>query len=264
MKRLTVTIFVCALGLTPAVGAEPQDPWLKDIEWYTRPSGDDMARHYPGRASAEEKGGWAILSCRVGGDRRLTGCKVAAEAPEGYGFGAASLDVADEFRLVKPKNGSSLAGRKVRIPIAWSLEGNEGPPKAYPAGEPSMFVSVAPTGASKRQTFPCPSKAEPDQACIAISAKWEVRPEIEDLAELVRKGKDGASALECSVGSAGRLEKCKVSNSSPLTDDEVLAIAGRFQAAAVTEGGEPTDGRRVLLTFDWKILGQALEVFEAT
>lgn len=264
MKILASISLAVAIGIAPALGAEPADAWLKDFEWYTRPSGDDMAKHYPGRASAEEKGGWAIISCRISDDRRLTACKVAAEAPEGYGFGDAAVAVADEFRLVKPKDGQSITGRRVRIPIAWSLEGNQGPPKAYPAGEPSMIVSIAPSGTQKRLTFACPSKTEPDRACLAKSAEWQARPEIEDLANLVRKGADGASALECSVGAEGRLENCKVENSSPLANDEVLSIAERFRAAPKTADDEPTEGKRVLLTFDWKVLGEALKVFEGT
>lgn len=58
------------------------------------------APRYPRRGFRAPGGeGRVTLSCLVRGDRRLETCQIAAEDPEGYGFGRSALAAASEARV---------------------------------------------------------------------------------------------------------------------------------------------------------------------
>ena len=125
-----------------------------------------------------------------------------------------------------------------------------------------MLIQVAETQNGKG-AFPCPSKAAPGRMCLSFPVTWATRPKIEDLAALIGKAGDGTSVLECSADASGALENCRAANTAAgLTDNEVLSLAKLFKAEIPSSG--ETVSQRVMLTFDWKVLRTALEVFEAT
>ena len=88
-----------------------------------------MLRFYPERAQRLEVEGEAMFECSVNAKGVLSPCRVVAEAPSGYGFGEAALNLAKLFRM-KPisKEGAQVDGGLVRIPLRFKL-----PPTLTPA-----------------------------------------------------------------------------------------------------------------------------------
>jgi TonB family protein len=99
------------------------DPTLRDINpnWLRKPSGEDMAHAYPERAQREERSGHAVISCKTNVGGYLTDCRVESESPAGYGFGAAALSMADEFKIAPGMREGVLHEGHVRIPIAFRM-----------------------------------------------------------------------------------------------------------------------------------------------
>jgi protein TonB len=91
-----------------------------------------FAWYYPERAQRMEIDGKAVMSCDVTEEGRLTACELVSETPEGYGFGAATLEVSRYFKL-KPKldaDGKPVPGGRINFPLTWSLPKDEPPTKA--------------------------------------------------------------------------------------------------------------------------------------
>lgn len=88
--------------------------------WLRKPNGDDMARVYPDRAASNGIRGRATINCGVTARGALTQCRVVSETPEGEDFGAASLKLADKFRM-SPISGDcqSAEGASVTLPLMW-------------------------------------------------------------------------------------------------------------------------------------------------
>lgn len=106
-----IVVFALAGCATPQVART-----TKLSRWSHLPSADEMSRTYP--EEAFNKGvrvGTATLNCKLTATGHLTSCSVAGEAPQGLGFGAAALVVADKF-VAKDL---SSPGTEVSIPITW-------------------------------------------------------------------------------------------------------------------------------------------------
>lgn len=90
-------------------------------DWVRRPSGEDLARYYPMFARVLGKEGRAAIRCNVAATGLLEGCVVASEDPRGWGFGAATLEMAKGFRM-RPAtvNGEPVGDGKVTIPIHYA------------------------------------------------------------------------------------------------------------------------------------------------
>lgn len=122
----------CPALLSPAADSAPPatvevrswsmpSPLITRPDWVRKPSSDDMARFYPDRASRNGIHGKTAMTCRVTSRGSLTACEIVSETPEGEDFGAATLKVADKFRM-RPMTDDcvSVEGATVRIPLIWS------------------------------------------------------------------------------------------------------------------------------------------------
>ena len=96
-------------------------PQLTNVIWLAQPDGVAFARHYPQAAQEQRVEGRVILDCVVGDEGRLT-CVVQSEDPPGYGFGEATLAIAQEFRAGPvTRDGEPTAGRHVRRAVRWLM-----------------------------------------------------------------------------------------------------------------------------------------------
>ncbi|NEX93858.1 energy transducer TonB [Caulobacter sp. 17J65-9] len=106
-------------------------------DWASVPRYQDLEPFYPAEAAQFEVAGRGVIECRVRADGTLEACAVSEETPSGWGFGAATLAVAQFFRM-RPV-GESLAGGRVRVPLRWTPEGNPDNRRlcaAFEAGRP--------------------------------------------------------------------------------------------------------------------------------
>ena len=95
---------------------------ISNPHWLRQPTGDDFADVYPQRALVVGRSGAVLIDCSVTASGDLTACRVAEEAPTGWGFGAAALTLIKRFRLVpREEDGRPVGGAMVRIPIRFGF-----------------------------------------------------------------------------------------------------------------------------------------------
>jgi len=112
-----------ALALAGDPSAAPQDAKPVVPHWIRTPASVDLMRYYPRKAMADRVQGRGVAGCTVAEDGHLTSCVVLSETPAGYGFGEATVKIAEKVFRVSPKNpdGASTVGAHVQVPIRWSL-----------------------------------------------------------------------------------------------------------------------------------------------
>ena len=110
-------------SVTPV--ADPPEPRKQEIgqpNWIKRPGANEFARFYPDRAQRMEQEGSATITCAVTAAGSLTGCRLVRETPDGFGFGAATLKLAQYFKMSpRTVDGQPVEGGQVTIPIRFSL-----------------------------------------------------------------------------------------------------------------------------------------------
>lgn len=136
LPAAVVAVFLIAAAPVMAPGTEAD----RDPDWLVKPDGALMARFYPIRAWREDMEGRATIVCAVGLDTRLIDCIVQSEAPTGYGFGKAALDLADEMRMAPAIRNGLPVKAQVRVPLVFKLP-EPPPPLTLPdVGPPTLFA----------------------------------------------------------------------------------------------------------------------------
>ena len=70
-----------------------------------------------------EQEGTATITCAVTATGSLTGCRVIRESPGEFGFGAATLKLAQYFKMSpRTVDGRPVEGGQVTIPIRFNLD----------------------------------------------------------------------------------------------------------------------------------------------
>ncbi len=107
------TITVASLS-APAV--------IEDPNWVRTPSMDEFVAAFPVAAIEKGASGEALIECRVAAEGALDGCFVLTERGGDYGFGAATVALADHYRMAPVSlSGQQVAGGVVRVSMAWKL-----------------------------------------------------------------------------------------------------------------------------------------------
>lgn len=107
-------------GPPPRVVTDPSS--IDGIRWAEQPDARDFARLYPREALRRGLSGRATLDCVVNESYRLD-CEVENEDPPGVGFGAATLRIAEEFRIAThTDSGESTIGAHIRRTIRWVMQ----------------------------------------------------------------------------------------------------------------------------------------------
>jgi len=122
-----VVLFGLALAAPASATTAPPNT-VTNPDWLRKPSSDDITRYYPDAAQRHDIGGKVRVQCRLASDGVLNDCVVLSEAPTGYGFGEAALNVASRFQM-RPgtRDGQPIAGQII-IPITFAI-----PPPERPA-----------------------------------------------------------------------------------------------------------------------------------
>ncbi|MFL5296280.1 MAG: TonB family protein [Phenylobacterium sp.] len=96
--------------------------YLQSPNWSRRPGAEDLAKVYPAEAQKGRVEGDVVLHCHVAATGKLTDCGVLRETPEGAGFGAAALKLADLFEAREQvPEGGPKRGEDIRLPIRFRL-----------------------------------------------------------------------------------------------------------------------------------------------
>jgi TonB family protein len=95
-----------------------KDPW-----WTTSVNPEKVLSVYPAQAAeAGVKSGRGVADCLVAPDGRLVDCKAAREKPDGMGFGASAVAVAQLMQMNPwSEKGRPVTGARVKLPIDFNL-----------------------------------------------------------------------------------------------------------------------------------------------
>jgi|CXWL01.1.fsa_nt_gi TonB family protein len=202
-RALIVGILSCAFG-APSAQADPP-PEIRNPVWLRQPDARDFARNYPAQAASQAVEGRATIECFVRLDTTLD-CRVTAESPVSWGFGDATLLVAQSFRVEPARvDGVPTEGGRIRRTIRWVMPPEERDFTGMSAEERAMIEAVLPP----------------------ILPSWEEAPTTESV---LRETPSGASGVE------GRgVLSCRVREDRRLSCEPLAEMpAGRgFSAAAM-------------------------------
>ena len=198
---------------------------ITNPQWVRKPSGADLAQFFPSAARDRNISGRADIECTVQESGTLTDCVVISEAPEGYGFGQATVQAAAKFRM-RPRtvDGKPVGGSRVRTHIIWNL-GGVIPPRNNTL-DPAI-VAGAP---------------------VMIYRNSDFYP-----AEAKRAKVEGRAVVECVVQRNYKVADCVVLGEAPVNQGFGAAALRRVMSLEVrpTRASGETAGRKVRFPVYW-------------
>ena len=91
---------------------------IEDIEWLSRPNGEQVAAAYPSAALGRQMSGHVIFNCLFGATGRLESCVLESETPPMAGFAEAGMKLSNLFHATsRREDGLPLDGRPFRLAI---------------------------------------------------------------------------------------------------------------------------------------------------
>jgi hypothetical protein len=104
------------------------NPVIGKPDWAALPSGADFAQAFPPKAKQEGVlQARVMLVCTVAAGGELSDCTAESEDPPGYGFGEATVRLAEKFRVnVWTAEGLPTIGGALRIPLRYDLRAPAG------------------------------------------------------------------------------------------------------------------------------------------
>lgn len=101
--------------------------------WVRKPTDYDLAPFFPRAARTTSTSGVAALACRVRRSTEVERCRVLAERPAGFGFGAAAVKASRIFRVHPTRRNGRIAPETwVAVTIEWVFKRPPPPPAAPP------------------------------------------------------------------------------------------------------------------------------------
>jgi hypothetical protein len=91
---------------------------LSAAHWAHLPNGAQIASLYPSEAAKTKLSGYALVHCQVRSSGDLENCEALVEHPAGFGFGDATVRVAQYFKLAAGAYGPDAS---VDVPFSWNL-----------------------------------------------------------------------------------------------------------------------------------------------
>jgi len=127
--RIVIVTAIVASCLAGAALAQSNAADAQGFE-YERRAGAEFSRRYPQAALDRQLPGAAVICCRVNEQRRFE-CETAFEWPQGYGFGDATVSVAEDHRLTQASYDRLMASPQRDVPfrrmMRWVLPGSMTP-----------------------------------------------------------------------------------------------------------------------------------------
>lgn len=133
VTAVLAAVLSVACGAVEAAPRKKASPVVTNPDWLSRPTGEDVARHYPELPRMLAMEGRAAITCGLDDLGQMQDCKVVSEAPASLGFGEAALAMSRSFRM-RPmtRDGKPVTGGEVTIPISFRLPA---PPQPQPGAE---------------------------------------------------------------------------------------------------------------------------------
>jgi TonB family protein len=96
---------------------------VKDPMWITSVDPAKVISVYPAKAAeAGIRSGRGVADCLVATDGKLTDCKIARERPDGLGFGASAVAIAQLMQMNPwSDKGRPVVGARIKLPIDFNL-----------------------------------------------------------------------------------------------------------------------------------------------
>lgn len=95
---------------------------IEDPEWVRTPTMEELVANFPVDAIQNGASGEALIECGIEAHGRLTGCFVLIERGGDYGFGKATVQLAQHFQMApRSLSGQPTDGGVVRLPMVWKL-----------------------------------------------------------------------------------------------------------------------------------------------
>lgn len=194
-------------------------PLAVRVAWASAPTLWDVKDAYPPAAWEQGVSGEVVLDCTLQSNGTLSRCRVDSEAPTGYGFATAAMQLAAGFR--GPENQSGAA--RLLLPITFKREGD-----LVASGVPDLVSGV--TSEEFQSAFP-------QAARDAGTDRGEV-------------------LLVCVIGPDGQLAQCQAAAEAPTGlgfARAALTLAPRFQMNLWSADGLPTVGAAVRAPFEFEL-----------